>query len=463
MDDVVAASESTLSGRKLRILQVSNADLGGGAEAVARNLHTGYRRRGHDARLAVGAKWGEDPNVVRIPRSDARRFGGSVRSKIDALIERYLGQVLGPDMRAASLDLLLRGAAADHFFGREDFKFPGSHRLLELVPSKPDVLHMHNLHGLYFDLRELPGLSQRLPTVLTLHDAWLLSGHCAHSLGCDRWLTGCGKCPDLTIDPAVRRDATAFNWTRKAAIYQQSKLYIATPSEWLMRKVQRSMLAPAIVDARVIRYGIDLELFHPGSQRDARSALGLPQDAQILLTVGNRLQDSPFKDYRTLREGMVILGHTAKHSKIVLIGVGGRAETERIGNVEIRISPFNSTAPMANYYRAADVYVHSARADTFPMVVAEALACGTPVVATSAGGIPEMLRALGTEHEPDTATGSLVRPGDGAALAAATSVLLENEGLRHQLGGNATRYAAVRFDPNAQLDAYLSWYDDITK
>ena len=110
-----------------------------------------------------------------------------------------------------------------------------------------------------------------MPTVLTLHDAWLLSGHCAHSFDCERWKTGCGECPDLTIEPAIRRDATADNWVRKRDIYARSRLYVATPSPWLMGRVEQSMLAPAVEQARVIPNGVDLSVFRPADKRSIRA------------------------------------------------------------------------------------------------------------------------------------------------------------------------------------------------
>src|SRR5204862_2786030 len=113
--------------------------------------------------------------------------------------------------------------------------------------------------------------SHQVPLVLTLHDGWLLSGHCAHSLDCERWTIGCGHCPDLTLDPAIRRDATAYNWRRKHELFKNSRLYIATPSRWLMQKVERSMLATYVLGARIIPNGVDLPIFHPADQQAARA------------------------------------------------------------------------------------------------------------------------------------------------------------------------------------------------
>ena len=67
-----------------------------------------------------------------------------------------------------------------------------------------------------------------------------------------------------------------------------------------------------------------------------------------------------------------------------------------------------SAQTVAQYYQAADVYLHAATADTFPRAVLEALACGTPVVATGVGGIPEQVRSLGDAFGPAKATGILV-------------------------------------------------------
>ena len=96
--------------------------------------------------------------------------------------------------------------------------------MLDALPAPPDIIECHNLHGGYFDLRALPWLSRQAATVLVLHDAWLLSGHCAHSFDCDKWQTGCGACPDLSIEPALRRDGTAHNWTVKQGVYAQSRV-----------------------------------------------------------------------------------------------------------------------------------------------------------------------------------------------------------------------------------------------
>jgi glycosyltransferase involved in cell wall biosynthesis len=348
------------------------------------------------------------------------------------------------------------GKALDRYCGIEDFRFPGTWELLNLPQHRPDIVHCHNLHGGYFDLRAVPWLSQQVPVVLTLHDAWLLSGHCAHSLDCERWKTGCGHCPDLTLDPAVRRDATAYNWRRKHEIFKQSKLYIATPSRWLMQKVEQSMLAPAVMEARVIPNGIDLSIFHPADKGAARAALDIPQGALAILFTANAFRRNIWKDYQTVRDAIAMTSERMNGQGVLFLGLGDDARAEHIGAAEVRFVPYQTDLKaVASYYQAADVYAHAARADTFPNTVLEALACGTPVVATAVGGIPEQVE--------DGRTGFLVPSGNARALADRLTLLLSDNKRRQCMGILAAEAARGRFDLQRQADAYLDWYKELVR
>lgn len=436
----------------MRILQVGTFDIIGGAERVAWNLSQAYRARGHDSWLAVGHKLGNDPNVLPVSTQEpCGGLSGPWRhwcSGLRAVALRDLGR-----SRAGRLARMLAepGKTLDQYRGFEDFRFPGTWKILELAGQRPDILHCHNLHGGYFDLRALPWLSRQLPVVLTLHDAWLLSGHCAHSLDCYRWRTGCGYCPDLTLDPPIRKDASARNWRRKRGIFENSQLYIATPSRWLMQRVEESMLAAAVVESRVIHNGVDLSVFHPVPRRAAREALGIPQNTAVVLFTAYATRHNPWKDYRTVRTAVALLAERLQDRGVLFIALGEDAPAERIGQIEVWSVPYQETpGAVASYYQAADVYVHASRADTFPNTVLEAMACGTPVVATAVGGIPEQVE--------EARTGFLVPPGDSQAIATALATILSDYALQSRLGMWAADVARRRFDLLRQADTYLDWY-----
>jgi glycosyltransferase involved in cell wall biosynthesis len=438
----------------MKILQVSTSDLAGGAERSAKNLAAAYGARGHESWLAVGHKRGDDPNVFVLPNDESRNIVARTIDKLRREHEPSIGRVRGLG-RLGTLARTLaeprRALAAE--FGREDFDFPGTRRLLELPPSRPDIVHIHNLHGGYFDLRALPALSRQVPTILNVRDGWLMSGHCAFGLGCERWKTGCGSCPDLSLHPAIKRDATAFNWELKRAVLAASRLYIATPSQWMMDRVQESIIAASGLECRVIPNGVDTEMFKPGDRQAARAALGLAGDTRVLLVAANGLRHNVWKDYATLRGALERLGARAWPWPVVVLAVGETAAPERIGSVELRFVPFvGDSAALAGYYRAADIYLHAARVESFGNVLLEARACGTAIVATATGGIPEQVAA---------GTGLLVEQGDPAAFAQAVETLLGDDALRATIAAEGLRHVRRSFTLGLQAARFLAWYEEL--
>ena len=449
LDQPVAPTVSNEKGHQpsLRILQVNAADRGGGAEAVALTLHRAFLERGHQSRLGVGRVREGGPGIFRVEQGHGLAW--RLHERLD----------LAMRFRAARLARALTepGTVLDACRGHEDFRFPGAYRLLD-DRAALDILQLHNLHGGYFDLRALPLLAARVPVIATLHDAWMLTGHCAHSFDCERWTSGCGSCPYLDTYPALHHDGTAFNLHRKAAIFEATSMSVVTPSRWLMDMVDRSVLAPAAARRRVIPNGVDLSVFHPHNRHEARRSLGIADGRLLLVAVSQGGQDNPFRDARTFTDALERLG-AADGEPVDVVALGEADDSVRsLGRVTLRGVRHVPAETLRLWLNAADAYVHSARADTFPTSVLEALACGAPVVASSVGGIPEQVRALGDDPDP---TGVLVAPGDPTALALALDRVMGDAALRRRLGENAAADAQRRFSLDEQVAAYLEFYEEL--
>jgi glycosyltransferase involved in cell wall biosynthesis len=239
-----------------------------------------------------------------------------------------------------------------------------------------------------------------------------------------------------------------------------------------MRKVEESILAPAVADARIIPYGIDLSVFCPADKRSARMTLGIPLGATVLLFSANGIRRNVWKDYETLRTAVTRVAARRRPENVIFIALGEDGPSEYVGAGEIRFVPYTTDATVvARYCQAADIYLHAARAETFPLAVLEALACGTAVVATAVGGIPEQIKPLAScpgrgsaafdGLNDQQATGVLVPPGGAEAMAYAIESLMDDEVLRRRLGENAAADARRRFDLKREADDYLAWYVDL--
>ncbi|MGF7176618.1 glycosyltransferase family 4 protein [Azospirillum doebereinerae] len=419
----------------MRILMVSMADRGGGAERIALRLTVGLQNAGHEAVLAVGFKHLAYPWVHPLSRD-----------RNQPARNRDAPPPAGPDDRKWSLRA-----------GVEDFFYPGSWDLLEAMDGWPDLVHLHNLHTGYFDLRVLPWLSAQVPVVMTLHDCWLLSGHCAHPLGCERWRGGCGACPDLSIYPPLLRDNTANNWARKREILASSRFSLIGPCDWLRKRAEDSLPKSSLHVTATVPNGINTSVFRPADQAAARARLGLPKDAAIALYVANGGLANPWRDPESLCQAIMAAAITLAPRRLILLVVGGTAEGGGFTppqDIEIWQCAFTDDASqLLDAYHAADLLVHPAWADSFPTVVLEAMACGLPVVATAVDGIPEQVIA--------GETGLLVPPGEGLKLAQAILTVLQNDAMRSRMSVAGRRRALEHFDERVMIDRYLALYADI--
>jgi glycosyltransferase involved in cell wall biosynthesis len=454
---LLTRAQYSLMTTALRILQVNASDLRGGAAVVAYQLHEGLRSRGHRVKLYVSRKSGTDTDVHTIPQPVSRWTN--------------LWQTVARRMKGRNTALLSTAAhwlsdPARHFRrirGLEEFEFPGS-RQIDI--DSFDVIHCHILHGGYFDLQLLQRWSKRRPVVITLHDAWLLAGHCAHSFACERWLTGCLVCPDISIPIPLEHDNASRNWIRKKRIYEKSRLYVTAPCRWLLDKAERSTLRLGTRFFRQIGHGVDLTTFHARDRMACRADLGLPADTVIFLFAANGIRKNRWKDYGTLEQAMHKLGEMTLPTPVLFLALGETGKEEHFGPVQVRFVPYlESRETVAKYYAASNAYIHPARAETFPNAIMEAMASGVPVVASAVGGIPEQVcnldDAKGRENAEPLATGVLVRPEDADSLAQALYRLLQRPDVISRLGDQALDYAVAHFNVESQLTDYERFYLEV--
>ena len=149
-----------------------------------------------------------------------------------------------------------------------------------------------------------------------------------------------------------------------------------------------------------------------------------------------------------------LLSDRAPADRFVFVALGEEGPKQAFGGIELVYSAFlRDPEQVARYYQAADLYVHPAVAENLPLAIIEAMACGTPVVASDVGGIPELV----VEGE----TGVLFPVGHPGALADAVATLLGDDARRRAMGAAAARRVLDRFTLELMADAYLDWYAEM--
>jgi glycosyltransferase involved in cell wall biosynthesis len=214
---------------------------------------------------------------------------------------------------------------------------------------------------------------------------------------------------------------------------------IAVSAALRERMVQLGMPAERIA---VLRNGVDARLFAPAERAAARLAFALPPDAPVLACVGNLVPEKGvelFVDAVARLPGVhgLVVGEGPEHAALVAramqLGVGAR----------MRFVPNMPQSRLRLAYGAADALVLASSREGWPNVVLEALACGTPVVATRVGGVPEILTA--------PVAGCCVAERTADALADAARTLLAAPPPR-----DAVRAHALGFDWDTVARAQLA-------
>lgn len=261
-----------------------------------------------------------------------------------------------------------------------------------LKQKKPDIVHLHNLHGYYINLKILFKYLKEsgVKVVWTMHDCWPVTGGCAYFLecGCDKWKDGCYSCVQTNVYPKRYIDKSHREYAFKKKIFTDlDNLTITTPSGWMADIVKKSFMKDYPV--RVVYNGIDVDIFRPYSDeinKKTRAWLGIPDDGKMILGVAN-VWDERKRMASLLKLAMDI---KEENARIVIVGLSEKQKASLPKGV-IGITRTQNQEQLARIYSAADVFVSTSVEESFSLVVGEALASGTPVVCVDGGGCSELI------------------------------------------------------------------------
>jgi glycosyltransferase involved in cell wall biosynthesis len=416
----------------MKIIHIDNADSGGGASRSAYRLHDGLRRVGENSGMLVLNKRTKDA-AVQAFRSSPGKVSWVARNSRRLKLE-------------AAMRWNMRNASPECTFFSED-RTPFFMDACRQITSS-DVINLHWIAN-FLDLGAFfTWLPKGKPLVWTLHDMAAFTGGCCHDMGCGKFAHKCGACPQL--GSSNEGDMTRGVWLRKEKYYgtiDAERFHVVTPSNWLGSELKRSPLLSRFGHS-VIPYGLDLEVFKPRDRDLSREILGIPRGLKVVLFVSNGLVR--LKGFHLLMEALNEI-EASTPLFLLSIGLDSSPVSDRFANKAI--SAIKEDGMLSLIYSAADVFVLPSLADNLPNTMLEAMACGTPVVAFDAGGIPDGVRP--------GVTGLLARTGDVGELRAAILELLENDAKRAEMAANCRKIAVAEYGLELQARRYLQIYESL--
>lgn len=246
------------------------------------------------------------------------------------------------------------------------------------------IVHIHNSHGYYLSFLGIQLAFKGKKIIWTLHDDYLLTGHCSFTMNCEKWLAQCESCPSLDVYPALKVDTTTLNQLEKKELLLQLQPCLVTPSNWLADRVK--LKYPFLNNVKVIHNGVDTNVFNPIKNNNSlRTKYTIPTDKKVILFIAELSLKNPFKGGDIILE---IVDVFKGNEDYVFLTVGGEAHSH---NNLISLPYIKDDHVLSEVYNLADIMLYPTRADNLPLVILESMSCGVPVLSNDIAGIPEII------------------------------------------------------------------------
>ncbi len=402
------------------LLQINSAKTIGSTGKIVEQIGLIARNEGWKCYVASSARYSSPSKLHEI------KIGGIFSEKIHALLSH-----------------IFDAHGLGSYFETKKF-------INKIKKINPDIIHLHNIHGYYINYKILFKYltTIKIPIVWTFHDCWPMTGHCVHytAVNCYKWQTECKKCPRLYGYPkSYVFDNSRRNFRLKKRLFSSvENLTIVTVSKWLSLVVKQSYMSKYPI--HIIPNGIDINSFYPRKYavNKIRNKYELGDKFVILGVATGWSQDNGFYDFLELRK-MLDYEYI-----IVLVGVT-KAQKDSLPKGIVGINRIDNVTELAEIYSTADIFVNGSYEETFGLVTAEAISCGTPVIVYDSTACPDIVT-------PET---GFVIPIRDIATMSKTIIAYATNADRDTYSFNCCRYAELNLDKEARYAEYINIYNAI--
>lgn len=311
-----------------------------------------------------------------------------------------------------------------------------------------------NLHWVGAGTLSIPAIGRLTkPIVWTLHDSWPFTGGCHIPYDCTRYARQCGNCPQLRS--GRERDLSRVIWTRKSLAWRNLPMTIVAPSRWMASAVGASSLFGHL-PIEVIPNGLDVSVFDVADKQEARHHLGLPESQRLILFSAMGGMKNWNKGGDLLQASLQRIKDLKSCGDFILVTVGCQNFSQR-GNFPLRsidLGRVDDERRQRLIYAAADVTVIPSRSESLGYVAMESMACGTPCIGFSSGGLLDLIDS--------GENGYLCPPFSIEAFADGLVWLLSEETHRRRLGANARKKIVSQFTQELVAQKYANVFERVS-
>lgn len=309
--------------------------------------------------------------------------------------------------------------------------------------ENPDVVHLHCLNGNFINVYKILEFLKKkeIRTILTLHAEIMHTAGCDYDLDCDKWKTECHNCKRIQgkVSKFFRDDAKYCYKRMKQAFLGFKDITVVGVSEWLTNRAKISPVFSNNVIFKTVRNGIDISVFKRIEYDLLFKKYGISCDKKIILHVTPNFNNS-------IKGGKYVLEAAKRFPQHQFVIVGFNGEKSVLPTNVLPIKHTDSKEEMAMFYSMADITLLTSRKETFSMVVAESLCCGTPIVGFEAGA-PETIAI------PEYS--SFTKQGDIDLLCEKLNEFLLQKFDREEI----SKKAVAKYDAKAMAEKYMQVYN----
>lgn len=259
----------------------------------------------------------------------------------------------------------------------DNILFPYARQIKELdIVRNADILHFHILHNDFVSLFDYPDLFEGIRTVWTIHDPWILTGGCIHSLDCRGWLGECDSCDELPAQIYHTNAVRTYEMKRiKANVWKRISSDIVVSSTFMEKRIGESPMTKHIAKLHKIPFGVKTESYGDENWfKIKRNRI----NSEEKLTIGFRVSNDENKGctciYHALRK--FLLGNKVK---LVAVGTGDIPKDIKISYETLELG-WCQEQEMWDFWNKIDIFIMPSLAESFGLMAIESLASYVPVV-----------------------------------------------------------------------------------